>query len=573
MINKKIILPSKLYSKAPESELSFNVELNNDSNLLREGERNIVLDLDNLYNIERNESKKYKIYGKIKMIFDNSYSGTTDYIHLKKLLYLNGDGSNGQWEGFLPYNEFGFIRTDVLREKHQYINGEQQTIIKGLNNHINIDPTDNTKFNWGVYLSYCFDKDSNYQMNYTYKNNFNFSFKSNEGIPFVVEDFENYYKLTSPIKHNIKKNEYIIISENNINGTLKERCFLINDLGDEDYNSEDRIIILNKSQIKELLPEIVIGKRCLDINDIENTISEYYIQKLKIISNINDYNGDKLEIETPIWSDEKKVLFKNFNNDENVVVEKNRMESILFDFNKPFILDKIKNNLGYTPTEIYLTIINKNKNGIFNYPPKNGYAFNFHDTWVDEHFEGTTSNEQSLTGTKFYRENIEFISGNEVTNETIINGSFVEYNKTELKEFIISESFHKLTIPPNIFNHGQNDNVNYDGISDNNLMGLFYQNNYKIKLRELSPYIEYSNTKDILNIPDNAIFSEKDNKWKWRDLYEHGFIDQEGNGTDFPFLNGTHYVKLNINFYLKNEQNFSNKLKNKKNFNELKLNC
>ena len=35
-----------------------------------------------------------------------------------------------------------------------------------------------------------------------------------------------------------------------------------------------------------------------------------------------------------------------------------------------------------------------------------------------------------------------------------------------------------------------------------------------------------------------------------------GYVDSDGFGTDFPFMNGNHYVKANINFYLRNEGQF-----------------
>jgi hypothetical protein len=36
-------------------------------------------------------------------------------------------------------------------------------------------------------------------------------------------------------------------------------------------------------------------------------------------------------------------------------------------------------------------------------------------------------------------------------------------------------------------------------------------------------------------------------------------VDSDGFGTDFPFMNGNHYVKANINFYLRNERYYKNK--------------
>jgi hypothetical protein len=90
-------------------------------------------------------------------------------------------------------------------------------------------------------------------------------------------------------------------------------------------------------------------------------------------------------------------------------------------------------------------------------------------------------------------------------------------------------------------------------------MGLIYQPHYRIKLRQLSNYIETSNTNNIEDLPENAQYFEDQKIWKWRDLYDHGYIDEDGNGTDHPFVNGQHYVMSNINFYFKNEKEFLNK--------------
>ncbi len=64
-----------------------------------------------------------------------------------------------------------------------------------------------------------------------------------------------------------------------------------------------------------------------------------------------------------------------------MLVERNRMEALLYDFKEPFILTGLTNNLGYLPTEVYASVILKNSNGYFEYPPKVGYSFNFHDTF------------------------------------------------------------------------------------------------------------------------------------------------------------------------------------------------
>jgi hypothetical protein len=152
-----------------------------------------------------------------------------------------------------------------------------------------------------------------------------------------------------------------------------------------------------------------------------------------------------------------------------------------------------------------------------------------------------------------------FYTGNTLSVGDVLTGAFVEYNESELKERIISESFHKFTIPTTIFDHNQDDHNYYSGATSLNKVGLYYQPHYRLKLRELSPYVETYNTNNILDLPDNAKFFPQDGLWKWRDVYDHGYIDVDGNGTDYPFINGQHYIKSDINFFLRNEAYYTNK--------------
>ena len=113
MEKKQIILPSKKFANADDQELELKLNLDNSDTLMRIGERDIILDIDEQYYKERNESINYKIYGKLKMVFRNLYSGSTDYSYLNQRLYLTGDGSNitdsTVFDGYLPYDEFAFL--------------------------------------------------------------------------------------------------------------------------------------------------------------------------------------------------------------------------------------------------------------------------------------------------------------------------------------------------------------------------------------------------------------------------------------------------------------------------------
>jgi hypothetical protein len=609
MEKKQILLPSKRYFKASEEDLTLNVKLEGDSVLMRQGERDILLDLPTLFDYERNESKRYKIYGKIKMVFRNMYSGTTEYTPLLKNFYLTDDGNSVNKKGFIPYNEFALLRNDVLRETNITKTGttlgvfSPQVELTGARytGHTSVTPIQAPYKNWNLYLTYVHDQDTSFPMTYslsgatgnTCDSIFNFCFTSKDGIPFRVEDNGDYYSLTSPIEHGISKGEYVILSGGtytNYSGTTitgrtyytiptnsdteKYRVFQIDNVGNEIYNSEKYVINILKSEFISgtTLSNVVLGRRCLDLNNISGSTSSYYVHKHKTLTTEEDYILDKVGFESPIWENERKILFESALKENDVLVERNKPESVLFDFKKTFTLTGITNNLKYTPTEVYATVILRNGNGFFTYPPKVGYKFNFHNDWVDYHFDRTGSTENTI-GTTTFNSNtsaysgVTFTGGTKLSLGTILTGAFVEYNQKELKERIISEAFHRFSHRKNLsgntplFNHEQDQDSYYSGVTSGNTVGYYYQPHHRIKLRQLSPYIETSKLKreELINLPENTIFDSENKVWKWRDVYNHGFIDTEGNGTKFPFINDMHYVSTDINFYLRNERGYNNK--------------
>ena len=576
MEKKQIILPSKKFAKADDQELELKLNLDNSDTLMRIGERDIILDIDEQYYKERNESINYKIYGKLKMVFRNLYSGSTPYSYLKQRLYLTGDGSNVQdstvFDGYLPYDEFAFLRRDVYREVNLPVTGNTlgtftPNIVKsGSTSHTTVTPISAPYQNWNLYLSYVYSGDSEFNMVYTLTGatgSTKVNFTAKDGIPFRVVDYTTYYELTSPVEHGMSEGEHVVLSGSTLTGlTLTGRTFYINSVGNETYDSKKYVINILKSQIKTgtTLSTIILGKRCKDFTNIVPSTSKYYIHKHKTLTDTGGYIMDSLGFESPVFEDEKKLLFENSVGTNDVIVERNRMESVLYDFKEPLRLSGLTNNLGFSPTNVFVTAIFRNGNGYFNYPPKVGYKFNFHDTWIDEHFSGTTSNENGITGTTIFTgatTGFTFTGGTALPIGSILNGAFVEYNPKEMTERIVSESFHKITNPITIFNHGQTSGSTY--ASSTNLEGLIYQPHYRIKLRELSPYTETANTNDIFNLPENAKYDPYDKVWRWRDIYDHGYVDSDGFGTDFPFMNGNHYVKANINFYLRNERYYKNK--------------
>jgi hypothetical protein len=575
MEKKRILLPTKKFFGSINEDQNIRIGLNETQNLLREGDRSIILNNIELFNKERNESENYKIHGKLKMVFKNAYSGTSSYEPLQENLYLVGDGSNNNFNGFLPYNEFAFLRKDVLRQVNLFQSGTSMSFYSpnisyvGENRHMSVPSVESPYHNWGIYLSYVDSHDEGVPMKYTLSGNTVYSFISGDGVPFRVEDNGQTYKLISPVEHGINEGEYIVLSggtlDNNVDVT--GRTFSVVSVGDEIYRSEKYVLDISKSEIASgvTLSSVVFGKRCIDKNNISGTTSLYYVHKHKTLTTKKDYILDKIGFESSIWEDERKILMENIAGKNDVLVERNMMETLVYDFKEPFVLTGLTNNLGYLPTEIYVSVILTNRNGFFEYPPKVGWKFNFHDTWVDEHFNGNGSVETNIPTTIFNKtvnsQTFTFTGGTDLSINTVLTGAFIEYNESELRERVISESYHRYSNPTTIFDFGQTTtSLSFSGGSESNMFGLYYQPHYKVKLRELSPYVETSTTTQIYGLPQNAKYFQEDELWKWRDLYDHGFIDPDGFGTNYPFINNIHYIKNDINFYLRNENLYSNKI-------------
>ena len=580
MEKRKIILPSKKFFGSPDEDLNVRLGLDESRNLLREGDRTIILDNSVLFAKERNESPNYKIHGKLKMVFRNMYSGETLYDTLQERLYLVGDGSltppgaSSKFIGFLPYDEFAFLRKDVYREVNLITGGTSNLDfytpniqLTGTNPHQSISSIEAPYHNWNIYLSYVYSGDTQFPIKYTLSGNTVYSFVSGDGIPFRVTDNGNTYTLICPVEHGMIAGEYITLSGGTLDNSVpvSGRTFLITSVGDSFFRSEKFVLEINKSEMPSgtTLSTVVFGKRCINRNNITGTTSTYYVHKHKTLTEEKDYILDKVGFESPIWENERKLLLENSAGANDYLVERNRMESLIYDFKNSFVLTGLTNNLGYLPTEVYVTVVLINANGYFDYPPKVGYKFNFHDSWADEHFNGSSSIETTIPTTGFSRTvastTFNFTGGTELPLNTILTGAFIEYNEYELKERVVSEAFHKFSNPTSIFDYYQEDSDYYSGASPTNKTGIYYQPHYRVKLRQLSPYIESSTTNDIYGLPQNAKYSEDERLWKWHDLYDHGFIDPDGFGTNFPFMNYTHYVKNDINFYLRNERLYTNK--------------
>ena len=115
-----------------------------------------------------------------------------------------------------------------------------------------------------------------------------------------------------------------------------------------------------------------------------------------------------------------------------------------------------------------------------------------------------------------------------------IYGDIVEYNEREL-------STYTLQMPNYLFK--LKDLYGYTGSTTFSATTSTYA-----KTDLLNPVILKYFTNTIYssnNVEDKkswAVFNDKINIWQWRDIIPNGDVDESGRGTNFPFLNGRHYV-------------------------------
>lgn len=551
----KIVIPEKRYIGANSTDTNQPIIFETDRAELTDSVRNIRVDLSEQFNEERQASEKYRIYGKLIPIFSNSYTGTTKYNPLLNSLWLTSSpyiSNSTNYAGYPPYNEFAFIRQDVTRDVPSSGN---TTVEQVGNNHIEIFPYNAKEYNWNSYLSYVYAEDNTKQIKYTDESGNVLSFTPSDGLPISIS-FDIAQRLCiceCPVAHGLQESEHVLI-----NGKL----FKVDSLGNEIYDSEKTVFNIQLGLVsgQTISAGLNTFKRVIDPNNVSESTSRYYIHKHKIISTVKDMIVDKCGFENSIFEDQAKLDFENPDGRKEVLKEKERGEVLLLHYKKQLERLNFINNQGNAIHEIYLTTVNRNGMGFFT-KPKVGWSFNFHNDYADKHFAGNGSEETGFSYTPLQKDGYTFYTGNTLATGTTMDGAFVEYNKYELKERIVSEAFHRFSFVKNIFDMSQDDPSVYTNSTSDNLFGYVYQPHYRIKLKEYSSYIEESETQNIDNFPKNAIYFVKDKVWRWRELYDHGFIDDNKIGVDLPFINGTHYVKFYIPFYIRSEYHYVKKEK------------
>jgi len=542
----RIVLGSLRYATSTNKGVWIQPPLMRSSREYVEGDRTILVDQQTIFDNERQTSDIFRIAGKITNIIDNQLSGKTSYEPFKNNLYYTNaiqnatislNNPNTYWEGYPQYNEFAISRNE------------------GIDGHIPFVNKSSTTYNWAFYLTYPYSSTTTQNMSYTNQRfNVTNNFVCGDGIPYVLTtgstNGNGLVYFYCGCDHNLKVNDYVELSTP-IDG---KTIFVVYSLGDGTYGSDSNVFTIFNLKFPD--SDVQTGnkgtfKRITDISNSGETKSIYYVRLHKVIKTPKDCNISKAGFENNPFSVKKKFEYKQLtpNQTERTSV-KDGTQTFTFTFDSDVRISDLKDNNNKPVTELTFTIINRGYMGWFNKPYINdngiqtgidiGWEFNFLNSGIDIWWsKNLTSNKDNIPVGVYNYNNNGFYYNQYLNEGDIIKGDFCEFNYKEQREYVLSKMVHKYSF---------NDTYFVDESDPNLPSGYLYNPHHSIKIREFSDYLEQGSKEMVDNVPGYAWFSENDDLWYWRDLYSYGYIDNDGIGVDYPFINGSHYPFSSVLF-------------------------
>lgn len=521
------ILSNKLYKGAPLLNFQLVTYLDNDNRILPLGEMDVAINEYAQYVRERNESNCYRFSGKLKGLFTNILFNVKGDRSYENVLALSGN--TGEFNpNRVIFQNFGY--GDILLEKDGWFFYRENTsgTLKGcvdvflrpvpndfyflpepLSGLTMFNPNGGTRQNWYfklTYPKYTADTTIYFQSPFMQPADPAGIVYLRDGL--MVEEItggtlngREYTYIKSKIKHGLIKLDRIVLRP--VVPGINEQVFNVLEVEDDytfwiDFYNEDIAsnVIGNSVSLGEPLrfKRVVLG--------IE---SQYMARTFEAITGLKDYQLYKAAFSTNIFNDPIQLYHFNLDVDASLY----------------------KDYLGRPLTEVYLTKIKYiNPNSFINDMEewtKLGVGllldYNCYDNFSIRILKGGT--------TKFpyppYPALIEIVD----ENNTKFFGDIIDYNVADITERILEVPYYR-------FNSVNREDNCYPE-------GYFYRAHDKIILKEYSSQVEVENlTLPDVGIPDYAVMV--DGALQWRDLLTPGFFDGAGNGVDYPFLNGCHYI-------------------------------
>lgn len=537
-MNSFTIIPARLnYKSAPILDSQVTIDLDQTQKELIQFVRNTSISLAQLYDDERQESEIYRPTFKVDYIYDNTYTGTTDYLPFQyNLFYVDAVQSklSGIWKGFPQYYEFDFFRPPVNDNHIAYVAESAYT------------------YNWTYYITHASENDYTKNMEVTYSGN-TLNFQAQDGIPFVLFNSKqggaNIISFQCFMPHGLTVNDYVELSFSYGN----QNVFNVFSLGNSKSNSSDFVFnIVDVGYTGNTFDTGRLGtfKRIANPDNIE-TKSKYYVRRNKVLANESNIYVTKSGFELNPFKNIRQFEFSSITpNNIDRVSKKSSSLTYNFTMKNDLIISGITDNQKRPLDEIYLTIINKGYSGYFNKPYgnsglKQGWFFNITkdpSPW----WENFNSNSDTNIPTSSYTRtsgSTETFYYNDVLNiGDLIDGDFCEWNDYEQAERVISPYIQKIRFNEDVFKTVEK--------PSNNTPGYYYTVHHPMTIKVFSSYVETGVADITENIPNYAFYSNADQLFRWREPYTVGEFDNDNRGVTYPFLNGAQYPYQSVIFRL-----------------------
>jgi hypothetical protein len=566
------------YKRAPEVGLQITTPLSGKVKELDEFQRNVDINLAEVYDNERQNSTTFQPSCKFQFLFSNTISGRVQtpsnpyppfnnnlfYINSEqtKLLQIQSSATIA-WPGVPQFTEFSFLRTDLDVDGYTIGGGK----------HINTNPSEISNYNWTFYVSYVSGNNPLKNLQYDYSDGTTFQWQPFYGLPYEMNlvniEGKTFWQFTCPVNHNLKVGEFVRFTNVTIiNGEgdaiSNPDIFEVYSLGNGFFESEKKVFNILDVGTPQNASTFQPGKRgqFSRVVDFENSFesqSTYYIREHTIISRHQDAIVTNAGFEkTALKTVRKWESAELTPNQKSRISVKEDTQSYNVSFNSSINISGLIDNQNRPITEFFVTIINRGYFGYFNPPTqsgnalKEGWYFNLgtlsSSWWNRSNFFSDTN----IPTLSYTNGGLTFYYNDYLDVGDVINGDLCEWNNITQTETVLSECYHKFVFNPSVFDIGG---------STENPIGYYYRPFYSIKLRGLSDYVEDGDPQTTESIPNYAFYSQTDNRLLWKDIYPYGYVDSDGNGTDFPFFNGRHYPYDNFFFRVipegTNIQNFT----------------
>ena len=579
----KILLNKEKSVSSVNTNSKIGINLESNDTLIPLSDEQTVVNAYEQFEKERRECSTYRFYGVINTVASNClYNENVNIVKVddpKSDLYAEIGASvnpapNDIYGFTIPANSifvndgwYGYYQeVDTSEAQQQNDNSsslcEFKTFDPGFNRLLMIDS--DGKQNYRLKITYPIDKKDITLV----ENNNSISLK--DGIQIIEKgevtiNNRKYVFFKTPINHGLQRGDEIQLHNfiDNQNGGLyiDSRTYTIVKLGNQDNNLPERIFVID---INPIDIDFNLGVSTIKrvINGVE---SEYYVRVLKTLTpDEKDYDLYPASYGVNYFDDKEAAFY----------------------FKSDIDVKDLRDNLGRPLSELFLTIVKNDQDGdmtninnqywlneqsfltdtqlrtrfwmpiVGGYETENNVNVNYNIRAVGDNYPGGSPNYPQV-----YFPNID-------ESDDLFDNDIVEYNEHLLLERTLEEIFHRTNTV-----YRENLSQIYSNKLDKR-EGYIYNPHRKIKIIDYSDYVEEGDIINTLNIPDYAhlkytgfsVFdtsyvyptgeyktlnlSSESKMYRWRDLLEIGFVDNVGNGVDYPFESGAHYIYIDPTFYL-----------------------